>query len=272
MLRPASNYFLIKILRKEQAEKKGKIGSIIIPETCTFMEYNIQYGEVIGIGAKAHKHFPEVKTGHLLICHHFVCGESDDDARTDHLVHQDEDYNYYVVSCFDVPGKGNETYGVWDGEKIIPNKDYIFLEPDLPKADMTGFDDDETLSKITHVTAGGLIVFNEWKESREKKVEKMQALKNEVQHLSKSDPNKAHIRTGILQKEEELQKMSLDINEKRYAPYTIAAFNPELQDHFGKPLSIGQTIYCLNIACETHVEFMDKKYRVVKTNYIGVLA
>lgn len=262
------SYVFIRIARKKQEQKKGKIGSIIIPETQRFFMYNMQVGEILAIGKAAAKSFPEMKVGHTLLCHHFVESEDDSSAREDHLVHQDDDYNYYVVTCFEFYRKGNETYGVWDGEKIIPNKEYIFLEPPLkddPKSP------DEYINSALSKTQSGLLVFSNWTESRETKTEKMQRLKKEIESLSKSGISQPHIKRGIEEKEAELTRMSLDVNSKKYEAYTIAAFNPELKEHFHPDanIAVGEIIYVLNIAAQTEIDFNGKKYIVAKTNYIG---
>lgn len=267
-LRPMPPYILIRIARKEQEQKKCKIGSIIIPETQRFLMYNMQAGEILAIGNKAAEYFPEMKVGHTLLCHHFVEAEDDTSAREDHLIHQDDEYNYYVVTCFEFYRKGNETYGIWDGEKIIPNKGYIFLEPpakDDPQSP------DEYINSALSKTQSGLLVFSNWTESRESKTEKMQRLKKEVESLSKSGISQAHIKRGIEEKEAELAQMSLDVNSKRYEPYTIAAFNPELKEHLhpDADIAVGKIIYVLNIAAQTEIDFNGRKYIVAKTNYIG---
>lgn len=256
---------MVKISRKEQQNRKQKVGSIIIPETQRFMMYNAQAGEIVEIGQRAHEYFPEAKIGDTLLIHHFCEGENESESRLDHLVHQDENYNYYVVAAFDYGRKGNETYGVWNGEKIIPNKDYIFLEvpiKDDPKSP------DEYINSALSKSSGGLLVFSNWTESRETKAEKMQRLKREIQELSKSGAQKPHIAEGIKVKEAELEKLSLDINNKSYQQYTVAAFNPELKESLPE-IKVGNLVYVLNIAAQTEIDFMGTKYIVTKSSYIG---
>jgi hypothetical protein len=263
--RPHAPYFLVKMSRKEEQHKKQKIGSIIIPETQRFMMYNLQAGEVVGIGQKAHNHFPEVEIGHTLLIHHFCEGEGEHEARIDHLIHQDEDYNYYVVSAFEYNGKGNETYGVWDGEKIIPNKDYIFLEPPIKDDPKTP---DEYINSAISKRESGIFTFSNWTESRETKADKMQRLKREIQELSKSGAQKQHIAEGIKRKEAELEILSVNLNSRSYQQYTVAAFNPEIKNHLPE-IEINSNIFILNIAAQTEIEFHGVKYIVAKVNYIG---
>lgn len=262
---PMPSYVLIKISRKQQDEKKNKIGSILIPETQRFLMYNMQGGEIVSIGSKAKEHFPELEIGHTLLCHHFVEQEGELSAREDHLIHQDETYNYYVVTCFDFHRKSNETYGIWDGEKIIPNKDYIILE--VPSKDAPNTPDEYINSAIKQ-TQGGILTFTNWTESRETKADKMQRLKREIEELSKSGAQKPHIAQGIKVKEAELEHLSLSINNKSYQQYTVAAFNPELKDSLPE-IEVGSLVYVLNIAAQTEIDFQNKKYIVTKVNYIG---
>lgn len=191
--------------------------------------------------------------------------ESEQAAREDHLIHQDEAYNYYVVTCFDFHRKSNETYGIWDGEKIIPNKDYIFLE--LPNKDAPN-SPDEYINSAIKQTQGGILTFTNWTESRETKAEKMQRLKSEIQELSKSGAQKPHIAQGIKVKEAELEQLSLNINNKSYQECTVAAFNPDLKNSLPN-IEVGGSVYVLNIAAQTEIDFMNNKYIVCKTNYIG---
>lgn len=266
--RPTPPYILIRISRKKQEQKKSKIGSILIPENARFLMYNMQAGEIMAIGQAAGAFFPEMKVGHTALIHHFVEGEDETSAREDHLIHQDDSYNYYVVTCYEFYRKGNETYGVWDGEKIIPNKEYIFLEPPI-KDDPTS--PDEYINSALSKTQSGLLLFNNWTESRETKTEKMQRLKKEVESLSRSGISQPHIKKGIEEKEAELSRMSLDINTKKYEHYTIAAFNPELKKHFHEDadIEVGSKIWVLNIAAQTEIDFNGKKYIVAKASYIG---
>jgi hypothetical protein len=232
------------------------------------MMYNMQAGEIMAIGSKAREYFPEAQVGQTLLVHHFVEGESESEAKEDHLVHQDDEYNYYVVACYDFHRKGNETYGAWDGEKIIPNKDYIFLEVPMPKEPVTA---DDYINSAIQKTSGGILTFSKWNESRESKAQKMQRLKSEIESLSRSGISKPHIARGIQEKERELESLSLDINSRQYEPHTIAAFNSSLQEEFFPEADIrtGSTVFMLNIATQTQIEFNNKKYIVAKTSYIG---
>lgn len=268
MITPAKYYFLIRIRREEESQRKEKIGNIILAPSQVFMTRNTQCGEIVAIGELAQKHFPEARIGHTLLVHHFVQGQNETDAREDHLVDQDGEYNYYVVSAYSFHRKNNETYAVWDGEKIIPNKDYIFLEPEMvvdPKSP------DEYIEAALKKTDSGLLVFENWKDSRETQTEKIKSLKTEIDALCKSGTHKPHVQKAIEQKEAEIKTLSANLNKRCYEPYTIAAFNPSLREDFKMEICKGDEIWMSNISTQTEIEFNGSRYRVAKIDYIGCI-
>lgn len=243
---PHAPYFIIKIPRK----RKEKIGTFFIPEVERYMGHNYQHGEIVGIGEGAAKHFPEAKVGHTLLVHHLVENMNEEEAREDHLVDQDDDYNYYVVTAYEYAGKNIEAYGVWDGEKIIPNKDYIFLVPNNDPSELKQSD-------------SGLFIFNNWKETREDLERKQAQIKDQSENLAKSNPQKEHIAKGIAEMEREMSNISVKINKREYLPFKIAAYNPELSEQ------AIETAYVYNIAAHTEISFMGKTYIVAMSKHIG---
>lgn len=268
-MKPMPPYFLIRIKRADQKAKREKVGIIHISPKETFMVYNVQHGEIIGVGNKAAEYFPEAKIGYTLICHHFVQDASDHEAKVDHLVHQDETYNYYVVTAYEVPGKKNETFGVWDGEKIIPNKDYVFLEPEKPA--ITWETPDDYINSAMQKTQSGLLIFNEWKDTKETKIQRMQKLKAEIGSLCKTGMSNPTARQMVVNKEAELEKLSADINTVKFEPFTVVAAPDRLSRGFGFKINPGRVIYIMSDAAQMGIEVMGKNYRIAKVDvkYIG---
>lgn len=267
--RPHSPYFLVRVSKQKEKESKTKVGSILIPDNLTFMQFNTQCGEIVDIGEGAAKFFPEAKCGDILLMHHFCQANDENEARANHLIHDDENYNYYVVSAYEYGGKGNETYGVWDGEKIIPNKDYVFLEVEKPP--VNDLPADELINQALKKTESSLLIFNEWKESREDKEAKQAELKLQVESLSKSGNDKLHIRQAILQKQWEMESLSREMNIKTYLPYTVAFANKSLSEWFDRDIEPGEILGILNMACATKVNFNGVEYIVAHTKFIAYL-
>lgn len=267
--KPFNPYFLVRTERVKEKEAKTKIGSLYVSEVESLMQYTLAHAEIVDISEKAAQYFPEAKIGHQLLMHHFVLDVSEHEAKEEHLVHQDEIHNYYVVSSREHNGKGTECYGVWDGEKIIPNKDFVFLQ--VEKTPVNDLPAEEMINQALEKTTTGLFLFKEWKESRDDKEAKQASLKKEVEELTKSGTNKQHIQQAIRGKEAELELLSKDINRQMYKPYTVAYANKELSEWFGTDILEGDRLAVLNFAAQTTIKFMGQEYIVCQAKYIACL-
>jgi hypothetical protein len=267
--KPFNPYFLVRTERIKEKEAKTKIGSLYVSEGEALMQFNLSSAEIVDISEKAAAYFPEAKVGHQLLMHHFVLDVNEFAAREDHLVHQDDTYNYYVVTAYEHNGKGSECYGVWDGEKIIPNREYVFLQTDTMSA--SNLPPEEAINAALKQSETGLFLFKEWRESRDQKEAKQAALKKEVESLSKSGTQKSHIQQAIREKEIEMAAIGSDINKQRYQSYSVAFANHELSEWFNRDISAGDTLAILNIATQSKITFNGIEYIVCKTKYIACL-
>jgi hypothetical protein len=271
---PLAPYFIIKMPKKDQKERREKLGRFYLSPNHIFMKREIQSGEIVAIGEDAHEGFPESKIGDTLLCHHFISGkeaEGSDEGR--YHIDSDEMFNYYAVTCFSFEGRRNETYGIWDGEKIIPHPEFIFLEGDKPK---------ETVSPDKFIDTklqknGSLLVFKNWEETREEKGDRMQQIKFQNQELARTtkfDENGKEympdeVKKKIEENEREMDAISKDVNKKKYVPFKVEWGSKTLSEEFGEPVEKGDIVYALNQAAQTQIEFNNVSYRVVKINYIS---
>lgn len=270
--KPHTHYVMIKTSRQQERERREKSGILYIPNSAVYMTRNLQHGEIVGIGDKAKQFFPELENGQTLLVHHFVQAENEANAKDEHLVHQDEEFNYYVVTVYEIAGKNSEAYAtVTKDGRIIASPVYVLMDYVQPFNENTDVNDEDALQRNMHVSTGGIITFKDWKESREDKEEKMEKMKIEIENLSKSGNEKDHIRKGILDRQAQMDRISSDLNKREFVKYTVAAFHPSLADEFDEDLKVGSTIYVLNMAAQTTISFMGKEYRVVpaKINYLG---
>lgn len=249
---PMPAYFYIKINKQKQQERKEKQGNLYIVTDSKNEARNMQQGEIVSIGEYAASLFPYAKVGMTLVIHWMT--ESKEKKQ---LVNFDDDYNYYVVTATEYNGQANQSYGVWDGENIIPHPDYIFLEKNKDNRELKQTD-------------SGLFLFDNWTETRTDKEEKMAALNAEIQSLTKSKMN-SQLRDGIARKEKELEGLSNSINKQRIELYTVAAINPDfnemIENSFGHKVEIGDKVGMLNAACQTTVEFNGIEYIVALSKH-----
>ncbi len=269
-------FFLIRIPKEAQRQRMEKIGILYYPPKFAFMKRGMQCGEIMGIGNKAHEYFPEAKIGDILINHHLTEGKATDNKRKVYMIDEDQDWAYYVITGFSHNGERNMTFAVWDGEKIITNKDYIFLEPpkklesDMPDFDlnMPGFGKFVTNMPFKQA-ANGIVTVKPRKLTREEMTEKMKVNMAEIKRLSRwleFQDMRQRVAPMIIGLEAENEKLSKEINTVICESNIVAACNPEFsRDH---NVHQGDSIFILNIACYMTVEFMGKEYVIAESKYI----
>lgn len=269
-------FFLVRIPKKEQRERLEKIGILYYPPEYVYMKRGMQCGEIIGIGSAAHEFFPEAKEGHILICHHFIEGKTVN-ARYDKffLVNEDDDWNYYCVTAFTYNGDRNNTFGIWDGEKIIPSKDYVFFEIDQEPATDIPYEliYEQTGRKILvnipfEFASNDLVVPKGRKKTRSELIQKMEENMKEMKRLARwvpIAPEKAKPMLAKLEKEQSI--LSAEVNTLKYEPHILYAFNEKLRTTVHPDLQKGDRLFVLNAATYMQVEFMNVEYIVSESKY-----
>ncbi|HEU4608699.1 MAG TPA: hypothetical protein VFS31_11365, partial [Chitinophagaceae bacterium] len=94
-MRVNKQYILVRIDKKAQKLKREKTesGLLYVAPNYTFMSHNLQYGEIVQIGAKAAQNYPYAHVGDVALFHHFIEGS-----------YEDPGYEYLL----DVEGNGDE--------------------------------------------------------------------------------------------------------------------------------------------------------------------
>lgn len=238
-LQPLSPNFLVRVPKKEENEMREIKNGVWLHPNFVWMTRNTQCGEIVAISNKANKELPEAKEGDILLFHHFIQrSHSLNSDNKKFLATEDDDYKYYNVNSIECNGNNNNCYGVWDGERIIPHKEYVFLEK-------------------PNESEG-------WVVSKDKLYQRMNEIKSEVTYLAKNAHTEEMI-TVLRAKEKEMAQMTLSLQKKEYVPYKIAYANPLL----GIPN--GTIVYALNIGCMTELDFMDKTYIIAEYKYIAAI-
>jgi hypothetical protein len=267
-------FFLIRIPKEAQRQRLEKIGILYYPPQFAFMKRGMQCGEIIMIGDSAHQYFPDAKVGDILINHHLVEGKATDNKRKVYMIDEDQDWAYYVITGFCHNGERNMTFAVWNGGRIITNKDYIFLEPvPEPESEMPDFDINAPgLGRVVtnmpfKQAANGIVTIKPRKLTREDLSAKMKENILEIKKLSRWLPIMREKVTPMIRGlEMENERLSKEINTVICESHVVAACNPEFsRDHNTHP---GDNIFILNIACYMTVEFMGKEYVIAESKYI----
>lgn len=165
--------FLVRVNREAQKERREKSGSIFLDQNNTFMTRNMQYGEIVMIGANARTilSLPEAQEGDNLIFQHFIEGstqayntEGQSELNNEYLLSQDDVFNYYQVPA-------SLVYGIEKDGVIFPTTKHIFAS----------FHKDE-IEASESTSKGGLILIDNYRESEEDIQLKIDDIKATLQH------------------------------------------------------------------------------------------
>lgn len=246
----------MRILKKEQHDRKDRDGVLYLHPDYVYMARGMQCAEIIDFGKNVAKVFPTVKAGDMVLMHHFVEGkqnENADDGR--YFLYSDDIYNYYTVTVQSHRGRQNETYGIYDGDTIIPHPEYLFLSTEKLEVNISSEDN---------------FIVSRYHETRAEKGTRMKEIQNHIKELTKSTLS-TELNREIERKEAEMNAISKDVNSRFYDKYIIKRASHEVAKWFGRD-SINHSIgYILNIACNTKISFDDKEYIVAKAKYMSAI-
>lgn len=275
---PLPAYFLIKIGKVEQRDKKEKEGSLYFPTQYAYMRRELQFGEIIAIGKDAAEFFPEASVGDLLLVHHFTSGKVTDKGHSFYIIHEDDEFKYYAVNAFEIPGERQLAYGCYSNGKLIPTPDHIFLE--IPK-EKTGIELRE--SGVYSVTERKK-TRTEWQEIIKKNFARIRSLSRNIPYDQREyDRSNKSIMKGALDElkllEAENKRITAMLNKKKYDLFKVVAFNESwlvglcglIYDNTETLESVceGDEVYMLDIACLTTVQAFGKEFIVAEVKYFA---
>lgn len=241
------------------------IGSIYLHPNFVYMTRGMQCGQIVAIGEIAGQTLPEARIGDTLLIHHFV-----ESTEKQFCIYSDQYFHYYVVTCMSHNGQNNQTYAIYNGSKIIPHPDYIFLDCKQPQE--SNLNPDEYLAQQLKAQASGIFTFKEWTIDREGITKKIQSIKSQIDQLTKSRMT-PEIKEVIEGYEAEMNRLSKMMTKQRFELYTVIAGSPRffdiVREQYDTPVGNGDKIYMLNIACETKMEFNKREFIVAKTQHFG---
>lgn len=245
-----SPFFIIKIEKEIQKDTREKDGYFYTHSDHVFMQREVQHGEIVSIGEDAKELFPEAKEGHTLIFHHFVTGEDGEESKC--LIYSDERYNYYSVTVKSHKGEKNLSYGVWDGEKIIPHKQYVFLNISNVEIEIVK-------------TELGILSIEGFTETKDELGLKMKEIKSSINELTKAKVSN-EVSQEIVKRETEMNRISKRVNKKQILLYPVAYVSDYIKSLFNQPFS---QLGFMNIACHTKVFFNNTEYIVSDIKYLS---
>ena len=254
ILTPLPHYFIVKVNNKQLESRREKKGELYISPDYTFMQNELQQGEIIGIGSVSKDIFPEAEIGDTLIFHHFITGKAlEDNGENNYLLDDDGEFSYYNVTATEFNGERNLSFGIIKNGVIIPNKDYIFLFENKPQE--------------VAVNESGLIS-SASEMNRDEVGDKMKELKSQVKELTKTVITD-DLKVGIEKKEKEMNQLSKLTNKKEYKKFPVAFVNNYTKSLFNiEPKEVG----ILNMAANYHLVINEVDYIIAEIKYIAFAA
>lgn len=195
------------------------------------MRFNLQQGEIVSIGDDIKNYIVGIQEGDRLVFHHSIEGtlESQTSAQrriaTRHILDEDDEYTWYMVRK-DLMYACIKPNGV-----ILMADDYIFaiLAPD------------EEANRNLMTTAGGILLFKNYKEERVAIEERINKLKTEAE----THPKRA------AQLEPEMEMLTKSLNKKKVSAF-VPVFVPEVVNRdFNTHLGLNHILFYEHIGASS---------------------
>lgn len=245
-MRPNKQYILVRIDKQKRDIKREKKGNIYLSPSYLYMAYNLQYGEILGIGSKAQRDFPDAEIGDIAIFHHSVEGDRESPSR-DNLIDTDEAGNEIrLVEIDDNPKRMYQMFAIMkpDGY-IIPSPYHVFLE--------------NKTEKIQKKLQSSLIeIDNDFNLSEDVLNQKIESLKVQAQSIAESMSHMTNIhdfesaRRGLDEINGYRTKLTQLLNKKHFVTgkvlYIAANVSVETQLYPNDTaVIVGQSLYPIEI-------------------------
>lgn len=259
-------YFLVRINKNEQRENGEKISKdspFFIPVSQVFNSRNMEHGEIVDIGDKMKDIYgwEGCKPGHTLIFHHTIETPQEKTAKR-YFLYEDSVYNYYVVDEMNVRG-------FYDGEKIVPHPNFVFLKniPAFPNMDDV---DAATGNKVKK--EGSIFLITNWEDSSQNIAQRSEKIKIRQEELAKNKRT-PEIQLELERLQKEREQLNRKAQRKEYLPYRVAAANEYLCRDFGRHIGEDDVLFVFNKAAMYISNFKDKEYSyiIAMTEHIGGL-
>jgi co-chaperonin GroES (HSP10) len=222
-------YFLVRINREEQKKKRETLGSglLVADYKNSFMQNNMQHGEIVMIGDDSTNWLEEAKEGDTLIFSHFIEGsmESFDNKaqaalNNEYLMAEDETFNYYMVPKEEVYGVGKSDGNIFPAPNII----FAFFHKDeLANSDLE--------------KKNGLFLFSTYKDSEDQIQNEIDDLKKTLQATTNKD---AQARLMM-----DMEALTNRVNAMRFAKFHPIFVHKDFHRNCGRKITAQDVIYCL---------------------------
>lgn len=270
-------YFLVRINRKKQYEKRNMQNGLYVAPTMSFMRFNQQAGELVAIGQgkgltqyredfsgggvrrvpfpSAQELLPQARVGDTLLFSHIIEGSVETknaeqvEYDNQYLAHQDDEWRYYWV-------RGDFAYGVAKDDGTI------FVTPDTLLARPA----EDELDNREMVKIGSIFLIKNFKENHEAIQQKIEQLKLETQEYTN--------REKALATQREMERLTQEKNKIRFAAFVPLVVNEKFNRDCGRKITEKDVVYYQLVGGSaldlqvTELEYNGVNYSLLKPDYV----
>lgn len=255
-MRVNRQYILVRIDKAAQRQKREKVGDIYIAPNFAYMSHNLQYGEIMQIGEKAQKNYPDAKVGDIALFHHHIEGSYDDHAPEyilDTLPNGDE---LRLIDCTNTD-KAYRIFGFIKSTGLVAAPEHVFINHMV------------TPVKKKYVSS---ILFNTGYEPTDDELrQKLDDLLGHQRVLDESlqserDPDKSlQIVRGIEDIGRERERITQFLNADRFVTSKIVHINPRTASEHD--IHVGDTVLVVENLLYP-LDTMGNKHLTIRTDFI----
>lgn len=250
--------FLVRIDKKKQEYLKthaSQSSLVYMPLGSVHQSHNMEHGQIIQAGSRIKNiyGFENLRIGHLLLFHWAIEKVSTNKKDKVYWIQEDELYNYYVVDEINVRG-------YFDGEKIVPHPNYIFLK-NIPAFKSEGKFDEKYQTYLKE-TETGIVLFADWHKNIQSIIERTDKIKEEINGLLKSTRTQ-EVQSKLESLTNEQHTLNKELKKNKFLPYKLAYSNKKVDMDCGINLKEDDIIYAFNKAALYITNFQNKEYQYI---------
>ena len=243
---------LVRIDKKAQDLKRSTVGKGLLysHSSFVFMDRNLQYGEVLQVGAIAKANYPDIEVGDTIFFHHTI------EDGSDRLIDKDESGNPMLYILGNDKNASFEIYGTLKREtgEIIPSKHYLWLFPDVKRLKR------ELSSSLIHIDESAETAEDEahlrWKldelEEDKKDIERSMTARRTGYTIDQEYDRRVEVVNAIEDIDRQRHQINMQISRSKKGIARVAFVNKETSQRHpkvqqGVPVIVDLPLYPLDI-------------------------
>lgn len=250
-------YILVRIDKAAQKKKREKVGNIYLPVNFTYMAYNLQYGEILQIGATAAKNYPDAKVGDIAIFHHHIEGSYEDHAPEYLLETMPNGDEHRLIDCNNFSSDYKIFAIIKDGGTLIPSPYFVFVS--------------QMITPIKRKFVSDLIAGSGYEPSEDELRQKLEQLLAHQRVLDESLQSETsvdksqQIVNAIADIGRERERITQFLNSDKFVKTKVTFINPETYKELG--IDIGDEVVVTE-GLLYGLEIMGNKFLVMRKDFI----